>query len=111
MGLFDCTRLDREVILLPERLDLDGEALACCAVMRQQVDSLGISESDRGLNSTLEQFRSDEELAGKSRYLAVCSWFLMHFIHLLPPTLKLCGANEAQRSMRPNERLVMRYYA
>ncbi len=29
------------------------------------------------------------------------------FRFVLPLTLKLCGANEAQRSLRPNERLVM----
>ena len=32
---------------------------------------------------------------------------LKYFYHLHNITTKLCGANEAQRSLRPNERFVM----
>jgi len=38
--------------------------------------------------------------------------YLIWYVNgLLCITLKLCGANEAQRNLRPNERLVMRFLA
>jgi len=44
-----------------------------------------------------------------SQILVACNNACLLVI-FLRPTTKLCGANEAQRSLCPNERLVMRFY-
>lgn len=87
------------------------ESAGLIGIKRFRVDELSFDDFDRTSRSASQegvlQRRSNREAYGNN-----CGKDAKehNFAHFLPGlTLKLCGANEAQRNLRPNERLVSHF--